>query len=149
MSFREWIALEQSMDVSMSMNKLCDIWSTLISCWILALLSLEMTGSTASRFEFQGVDYHGMMERRIHVYRLRINIDILLPSCGIAFVMIRSATRYEFQGMYHIRMSNGCQYAIDKLRDIWSTKILCRILALLQVEMTWFTASRYEFQDIN
>ena len=149
MSFREWIALEQSMDVSMSMNKLCDIWSTLISCWILALLSLEMMGSTGSRFEFQGVDYHGMMEQRIHVYRLRINIDILLPSCGIAFVMIRSATRYEFQGMYHIRMSNGCQYAIDKLPDIWSTKMLCRILALLQVEMTWFTASRYEFQDIN
>ena len=94
-----------------------------------------MTGSTASRFEFQGVNYHGMMERRINVYRLSINIDILLPSCGIAFGMIRSATRYEFQGMYHIRMSNGCQYAIDKLCDIKSAK-MCRILALLQVEMT-------------
>ena len=77
-----------------------------------------MTGSTASRFEFQGVSYHGMMERQIYVYRLSINIDILLPSCGIAFGVIRFATRYEFQGMYYIRVSNGCQYTIDKLRDI-------------------------------
>ena len=85
----------------------CVTWSTLMSCWIFVLLSLEMTGSTASRFEFQGVSYHGMMERRIYVYRLSINIDILLPSCSIALKMIESATRYEFQGMYCMGMSNG------------------------------------------
>ena len=85
----------------------CVTWSILMSCWIFVLLSLEMTGSTASRLEFQGVSYHGMMERRIYVYRLSINMDILLPSSGIALKMIGSATRYEFQGMYHMGMSNG------------------------------------------
>ena len=78
-----------------------------MSCWIFVLLSLEMTGSIASMYEFQGVSYHGMMERRIYVYRLSINIDIRLPSCGIALKMIGSATRYEFQGMYRMGMSNG------------------------------------------
>ena len=50
------------------------------------------------------------MEQRIHVYRLTINIDILLSSCGIALKMIGSATGHEFQGMYRIGMSNGRQY---------------------------------------
>ena len=45
------------------------------------LLSLEMTVYTASRFEFQGINYHDIVERRIYVYRLTVNIDILLPSC--------------------------------------------------------------------
>ena len=38
---------------------------------IVVLLQLEMTGSTR-RFEFQDVNYHSMMVRRIDVYRLTI-----------------------------------------------------------------------------
>ena len=37
---------------------------------------------------------------------LTVNFDIVSTSCGIAQKMIGSATRYEFKGMYHIRMIN-------------------------------------------
>ena len=77
------------------------------------LLQLEMMGSTANRFEFHGVNFHGMMERRIYVYRLNISIAILLTSRGsIALKMIGFATSYEFQGMYRIGISNGPQYIV-------------------------------------
>ena len=81
---------------------------------IVVLLQLEMTGSTTSRFEFQDVNYHRMMVRRIDVYRLIINVDIVLTSCGITHKMIGSATRYEFQGIYRIGMINGRQYVYNK-----------------------------------
>ena len=68
-----------------------------------------MTGSRGSRFELQVTSHHGMMERRVDVYRLTINVFIILPSCGIALKLIGSATRYEFQGLYHNSIINGRQ----------------------------------------
>ena len=99
------------MDTNRSVIKLRDILSTKMSCRIFVLLQLEMTGPRAIRFELQIINYHGMMERRINMYRLTINIDFRLPPCGIALKMIGSASRCEFQGMYHIiGIINGRQY---------------------------------------
>ena len=47
------------------MIQLRDILSKKISCQIFALLQLEMTGPKASRFEFQVISHHGMIEQRI------------------------------------------------------------------------------------
>ena len=82
--------------------KLRDMSSAMISCRIFVL------------FQFQGVSYHRMMLRRIDVYRLINNIDIVLTSCGTIIKMIGSATRYKFQGMYRFGMINGRQYEYDE-----------------------------------
>ena len=55
MSFREYITSVCSTDVNTSIVKLRDILCGKMSCRIPVLLQLEMTESTGSRFEFQGV----------------------------------------------------------------------------------------------
>ena len=68
-----------------------------------------MMESSGSRFELQVTSDHGMMEQRIDVYRLTINVNIILPSWGIALKLIGSATRYEFPGLYHNGIISGRQ----------------------------------------
>ena len=95
------------------------------------------------------------------MYRLTMNIDIVLNSCGITLNMIGSATRYQFQdinrkcnlhwcpveslcycpasGHVSHRVIYGRQYVYNqliKLRDILSIKMPCQISVLLQLEMT-------------
>ena len=76
------------------------------------------------------------------MYSLTINVYVILPSCGIALKLIGSATRYEFQWT-----PKGL--SIIQLRDVLSTKISCRIFALLQLEMWGPKASRFELQVIS
>ena len=57
------------MDANTNMMKLREILSGKMPFRIFVLLQLEMTGSTAMRFEFQGLRYHRMTMQWIYVYR--------------------------------------------------------------------------------
>ena len=102
------------MNANTSIKKLRDILSGKMSSRMFVLLQLEMKVSTASGFEFLGVNYYRMMVRRIYVCRLIINIDIVLISCGFTLKMIGSATKYESQGIYPNGMINGWQYVYNE-----------------------------------
>ena len=152
MGFRACIISGRSVDSNRSMIKLCDILSTIMSCRIFVLLPLETTEPRASRFELQVMSYHGMMERRIYVYRSTISIYFILPLYGIAFTLTGSATRYEFQVLYHIGIISGRQQVYVSLNDViylLCTKMSCRIFVILHLEMTGSRARRFELQVIN
>ena len=100
------------------MIKLRDILSTQMSCRIFVLLPFEMTEPRTSRFELPVISYHGMVERRIYVYRLTINIYMIFSMCGIALKLTGSATRYEFQGLYHNGIISGRQQVYLQLSHV-------------------------------
>ena len=109
-----------------------------------SLVSTIGLGSTASRFEFQGVNYDGYM----CIDKLSTLI-LCCPHVAMPSEWFALQPGMSFRACITSGWAMDTNTSIDKLREIWSTKLSCRIFVLLQLEMTWFTASRYELQDIN
>ena len=114
------------------------------------LLPLRITGSTARRFEFQGVNFSGMIESScVYVYGLTIRIDTVSISCGNALKIIGFATRYVFHGINHIKGSVDANMSVDNMRNISTAMIYSRIFVPFPIGMTGSRANRFQFQCMN